>query len=114
MQFDIKDLYPFFTEALLLEAMQFTKDHVLIKRKDVEVIFHVGKSVLYNDRVSLEKKEDNNLDDTMAAYDGAEVYELIDIYMLYLIEKKYWATSRIQKSKKTSFRKNKKTVTIFV
>ena len=96
-------------EALLREAMQFTKDHVLITRKDVEVIFHVGKSVLYNDRVSLEKKEDDNFDDTMAAYDGAEMYELIDIYMLYLIEKKYWTTSCTQKCKKTSFRKNKKT-----
>ena len=77
MQFDIKDFYLFVTEALLLEAMQFTKDHVLITRKGVEVMFHVGKSVLYNDRVSLEKKEDDNFDDTMAAYDGAKCMSLL-------------------------------------
>ena len=35
------------------------------------------------------KKEGGSFDVTMGAYDGAEVCELIGIYMLYLIEKKY-------------------------
>ena len=35
------------------------------------------------------KKEDGSFDVTMGAYDGTEVYELIGIYMLYLMGKKY-------------------------
>ena len=36
--------------TLLHEAMQFAKEHVPITRKDVEVIFYPGKSVLYKER----------------------------------------------------------------
>ena len=35
------------------------------------------------------KKEGGSFDVTMGAHDGAEVCELIGIYMLYLIGKKY-------------------------
>ena len=60
-----------------------------ITRKDVEIIFHARKLVLNNDREPWVKKEGGSFDLTMGAYDGAEVCELIDIYMLYLIGKKY-------------------------
>ena len=70
---------------MLHETIKFAKDHELITRKDVEVIFHVWKSVLYNDEESWVKKEGGSFDVTMGAYDGAEVCERIAIYMLYLI-----------------------------
>ena len=60
-----------------------------IARKDVEVIFHARKSVLYNDRELWVKKEGGSFDVTIRAYDGVEVCELISIYMLHLIGKKY-------------------------
>ena len=60
-----------------------------IARKDVEVIFHPRKSVLYNDRELWVKKDGGSFDVTIRAYDGVEVCELISIYMLYLIRKKY-------------------------
>ena len=87
--FDIKDFYPSIKEVLLHEARQFAKEHVPITRQDIEVIFHARKSVLYNDREPWVKKEGDSFDVTMGAYDGVEVCELIDIYMLYLIGKKY-------------------------
>ena len=59
-----------------------------ITRRDVEVILHARKSVLYNDREPW-VKEGGSFDVTAAAYDGAEVCELIGIYMLHLIGKKY-------------------------
>ena len=49
LELDIKDFYPSIQETLLYEAIQFSKEHVAITRKDVEVIFHTQKSVLYND-----------------------------------------------------------------
>ena len=60
-----------------------------IARKDVEVIFHARKSVLYNHGEPWLKKEGGSFDVTMGAYDGEEVCELIGIYMLHLIWKKY-------------------------
>ena len=57
----------------------------------VEVIFYAQKSVLYNDGEPWVKKEGGCFDVTMGAYDGAEVCELIGIYMLYLIGKKCYS-----------------------
>ena len=96
LQFDIKDFYPSIKETLLHEAIIFAKEHVPITRKDVEVIYHVRKSVLYNGGEPWVKKEGGGFDVIMGACDGAEVCDLIGIYMLYLIGKKvrfkkYWA-----------------------
>ena len=60
-----------------------------ITRKDAEVIFHARKSILYNDGETWVKKECGSFDVTIGAYDGEEVCELIGIYMLYLIGKKF-------------------------
>ena len=87
MQFNIKGFYRSIKETLLHEAIQFAKEHVPITRKDVEVIFQVKKSVLYNDGEFWMKKEGGSFDVIMGAYDGAEVCELIGIYILYLIGK---------------------------
>ena len=56
---------------------------MLITRKDVG--FHSRKSILKNDGELWVKKEGGILDVTTGVYDGAELCELIDIYMLYLI-----------------------------
>ena len=67
MQFDIKDFYPSVKEALLHEAMQFAKEHVPNTRKDIEVIFHAWKSVLYNDGEPWVKIEGGSFHATMGA-----------------------------------------------
>ena len=75
--FDIKDFYPSIKEDLLIEALEFAKQHVTIK------------SLLYNEGEPWIKKQSNNFDVTMGSYDGAEVCELIGIFMLSLIGNKY-------------------------
>ena len=47
--FDVKDFYPSIKEGLLIEALEFAKQHVTIKAKDRETIFHARKSLLYNE-----------------------------------------------------------------
>ena len=42
----MKDFYPFIKEGLLIEALEFAKQHVTTKAKDIEIIFHAGKSPL--------------------------------------------------------------------
>ena len=59
------------------------------------------------------KKENGSFDVTLGAYDGAKVCELIGIYMLYLIGKKYdskniglFRDDGLTLFKNVSFRKN--------
>ena len=47
--FDIKDFHSFIKEGLLIEAIEFAKQHVTIKAKGSEKIFHARKSLLYNE-----------------------------------------------------------------
>ena len=89
MQFYINDFYLSIKEVLLHKAIQFAKEQVSITRKDKEVIFHARKSVLYNNRELWVREESGSFDVTIGAYDGAEVFELISVYMLYLKGKKY-------------------------
>ena len=89
LMFGIKDFYPSIKEVLLIEALEFTKQHVTIKSKDRETIFHTRKSLLYKEGEPWIKKRTNNFDVTMGSYDGADVCELIGIFMLSLIGNKY-------------------------
>ena len=86
--FDIKDFYPSIKESLFHEALQFAKMHVNTQR-DIEVMFHSRKSLLYNNGIPWVKKEETDFDVTMGAYDGAEICELIGIFMLSLLGTKY-------------------------
>ena len=58
-----------------------------ITNKDIDVIFYARKSLLYYNNKPWVKKGENNFDVTMGTYDGAEVCELIGIFMLLLLSK---------------------------
>ena len=47
--FDIKGFYPSIKEGLLIEALEFAKQHMTIKSKDIETIYHARKSLLYKE-----------------------------------------------------------------
>ena len=83
---NIKDFYPSIKEGLLIEALEFAKKHVTIKFKDRETIFHTRKSIFYNEGKPWIKKQSYNFEVT---HDGAEVCELIGIFMLGLIGNEY-------------------------
>ena len=63
--------------------------HVNITQRDIEVIFYSSKGFIYNNEIPRVKKEGNGFDVTMRAYDGTEICELIGIFVLSLIGKKY-------------------------
>ena len=83
--FDIKDFYPSITERLLKEALEFAKIHTSIPKKDIDVVMHARKSLLFNQDHVWIKKDGGLFDVTMGAFDGAEVCELIGTYLLNLI-----------------------------
>ena len=91
--FDIEEFYPSITENLLNKALQFAQNYTHIEPNDIEVIFHSRKSLLYNkDEAWIKKTGNEEFDVTMGSYDGAEVCELVGLFMLNnlnnLIDKK--------------------------
>ena len=60
-----------------------------INKKDFEVIFHARKSVLFHFNQSWIKRDSDTFDVTLGAYDGTEICELVGIFMLSLLSKKY-------------------------
>ena len=88
LMFDIKDFYPTIKEDLLIEALEFAKQHVTIKSKDRETIFHARKPLWYKGAPWI-KKQSNIFDVTIQSYDGTELCELIGVFMLSLIGNKY-------------------------
>ena len=62
--------------------------HMNIKSIDYGTIIHARKSLLYCNSDPWLKKESGLFDVTMGAYDGAEVCELVSIYLLVLLSSK--------------------------
>ena len=87
--FDIEQFYPSIKESVLLKALKFAKKHTKVLKKDIDVIRHSRRSLLFNQGEPWAKKEDENFDVTMGAYDGAEVCELVGIYLQSLLGEKY-------------------------
>ena len=78
--FDIKEFYLSIKEAVLQKVLQFTKDHTKALKKDIDLIIHARRPLLFNEGETWVKKIDKNFDVTMEANNGAEICELVDIY----------------------------------
>ena len=88
-KFDIKDFYPSIKETLSKNAIQFTAEQTDIRKNDFEVIFHARKSLLFRSSQTWIKRDSDTFDVTMGDYDGAEICELVGIFMSLLLSKKY-------------------------
>ena len=88
--FDIQEFYPSIGEKRLKDAVLFAQTHTNISRKDIEVIFHCLRSLLFHDNEPWIKKDSNgDFDVTMRSYDRAEVCELAGLFMLNELSKKF-------------------------
>ena len=80
---DIKDFYPSIGHKTLDMALLFAQDHIQIADDDLRLIKYCRKSLLFNNGETWKKKvSDSPFDVTMGSYDGAEICELVDIYIL--------------------------------
>ena len=90
LSFDVAEFYPSITEELLDKAITWARAYVSIDDKQIKVIKHARKSLLFNDGKTWIKQQNNSLFDvTMGSFDGAEVCELIGLFMLNSLAKKY-------------------------
>ena len=89
IQLDIVDFYPSISEKLLNEALTFGKSITNIDEETLRIIQHCRKSILFtNDKVWI-KKESDIFDVTMGSFDGAEVCELVGLYLLNQLKIKF-------------------------
>ena len=88
LEFDIVNYYPSISEELLAKALQFASMFVHVSETDKDIITQARKSMLYLNMNPWTKKS-GEFDVTMGAWDGAEVCELIGLYMLSQIEEKH-------------------------
>ena len=72
-----------------MKALDFARAHTKVLVKDINLIKHSRRSLLFNHGEVWVKKEDENFDVTMGASDGAEVSELVGIYIQSLLSEKY-------------------------
>ena len=83
IKFDICDFYPSISEELLLKAIEFARRFTRITEEDANIIMHARKCLLFNKDDQWIKKDGNGLFDvTMGSWDGAEICELVGLYLL--------------------------------
>ena len=86
IQFDIKDFYPSITLELFIEALNYAKKYADIPSDVIDTILHSRKSLLFNNCQTWVKHQGQNFDVTQGSYDGAEVCELVGVYILTKLE----------------------------
>ena len=90
MQCDIEEFYPSISENLLKKAIDYARSFVNISSEEEETIMHCRKSLLFNNSDIWIKKDGNkDFDVTMGSFDGAEICELVGLYILYILSTKY-------------------------
>ena len=81
--YDVKDYYPSITENVLLKALDWASEEADITPDDKELIMHARVSFLHAfSKIWAKKKSDNFFDNPQGANDGAEVAELVGLFVL--------------------------------
>ena len=63
-------------------TITFAKQHTSITDRDIDIIMHSLKSLLFDKNTAWIKKNNSSFDVTMESYDGAEVCELVGLFIL--------------------------------
>nr|XP_047123016.1 uncharacterized protein LOC124806296 [Hydra vulgaris] len=87
--FDIIDFYPSISETLLKNSIKFAEQHLTLNKENISLIFHARKSLLFNNNQVWIKQSSGLFDVSIGAFDGAEVCELVGIFLLFEISKFY-------------------------
>ena len=89
IKFDNVDFYLSITRNLLLKAINFAKSVTPIQDTFIETILHSRKALLFNTNDVWFKKDNPDFDVTMGSYDGAEVCELVGLYIPDILTKEF-------------------------
>ena len=81
------NFYPSISEDLLNASLDWAMQYKSISKRDRNAIFQARKSLLYFDNCHWTKKTNSNFDVPMGSYDGAEVCDLVGLFLLAELEK---------------------------
>ena len=87
IQFDICEFYPSISNQLLDKAIEFAENFIDISDDDKRLFYQTKKPFLFSKNQPWVKKENQNCNISMGSYDGAEICELCDLYLLSLLVK---------------------------
>ena len=93
--FDIDNFYPSISEDLLNKAIDYARQFTEISEQDINTIMHARKSLLFDKNTAWVKKNNSTFDVTMGSFDGAEIYELVGLYILSQLNSKYSSNGSI-------------------
>ena len=80
--FNIESFYPSISTKLFDEAISFVKLYYDFTSDELEIIMRSRKTLLFwQDSTWVKKKGDKDFDIPMGCYDGAEICELVGIYI---------------------------------
>ena len=87
-KFDIREFYPSITGTILDKAFLLVKQHRDISNDNTRLIKHCRKFLLFSNSEAWRKKQTEScFDVTMESFDGAEVCELVGVYILCFLAK---------------------------
>ena len=81
-KFDIEQFYPSITSTLMHEAIQWAKHYYSFTEMEIQTITNARESYLFNNSIPWVKKIDSKFDVSMGAYDGAEISEIVGLFLL--------------------------------
>ena len=95
LTFHIADFYPSITDDLLIKTLNWAQVNHSIAVTEFDAIMHARRTILYDHKgnVWTKKKSKNQLDVSMGANDGAEICELVGLYIHTEIHKNIDFTS---------------------
>ena len=85
LQFDIESFYPSISEELLSRVLNWAQSIVQIPDDNIEVILLSRNSPIISPKGETWQRKDSLFDVGMGANDGAEVCELVGLYLLHRI-----------------------------
>ena len=86
IQYDIDEFYPSISKQLLQDSLRHAKHFTKNPDKSIEIIYHSRKTLLFSgNNMWIKKSGDSNFDVTMGSFDGAELCELVGLFILYTI-----------------------------
>ena len=87
LTFDIVEFYPSISKELLERVIEWAKTLTPISDDDITIIQHARKSLLFAGVTPWVKRNtDSTFDVTMGSFDGAEICELVGLFILSKLE----------------------------
>ena len=84
------EFYPSISEHLLDDAISWAKQYTDITDHDIKIIKHARQSLLFHNNQTWTKRNTTDaFDVTMGSYDGAEVCELVGLFILNKLEDRF-------------------------